>query len=235
MIYFLNKKINTNSSKGFTLVEMAIVTAIFGLLTAIVVFKYGDFTSNLLVTNMAYEIALTTRQAQIFGLGVRGYVEGEDRNFNYPYGVFFNLADGSTGSPNETKKFAFFVDKNEDNDPGYGQCNTSLGNGDCVCLTGDECIEQLTLQRNIKITEIKVSAAIDICEADDVDKLAVTFQRPSPEARIEWQTNNINGYEFAQLKVEAQGSDINPAYVLIRQNGQISVSGNDICSINNND
>lgn len=236
MINYKNKKTKKNS-RGFTLVEMTIVAGIFAILTAVAVFKYGDFTSNLLVTNMAYEIALTTRQAQIFGLGSRGYTDGTEKVFNYPYGVFFNMRDGSTGELNETKRFAFFVDRNQDNEPGYGQCNTSSGNGDCVCGTNDECIEQLTLQRNIKITELRVSAGVGVCEADSVDKLAVTFKRPSPEARIEWQTYNLDDYEFAQIKVEARNSGIKPAYVLIRKNGQISVNSNDICSVhggNNN-
>lgn len=233
---FFNKKIQ-NFKRGFTLVEMMVVAGIFAVLTMVVIFRYGDFTSNLLVTNMAYEIALTTRQAQIFGLGVRGYNNAGEKVFNYPYGVFFNVNDGSTGTLGQTKMFSFFVDRNNDNESGYGQCNSSNGSGDCVCASGDECIEQLTLQRNIRITQLRVSSSSNVCETNLVDKLAITFQRPSPEARIEWQTYNTSGYEFAQIKVEATGSKIKPAYVLIRKNGQISVSANDICNLggNNND
>lgn len=226
MFKFFNKKIKENTSRGFTLVEMTIVAAIFAVLTVIVVVKYGDFTSNLLVTNMAYEIALTTRQAQAFGVGVRGFeLEGE-RGFGSPYGVYFNLDDGLE-SRVEARDFIFFVDNDDDR-----YCGGV--NSPCTCTTGDECINQFSLQRNIRITEIRIGMASCTNFSNDVvDSLAVTFKRPSPEARIIRQDTCINGacsdLAFAQLKVEAPATETNPSYVLIRKNGQISVSGNDIC------
>lgn len=237
MFYARHKKNRVHQNRGFTIVEMLVVTGIFAVLTAIVVFRYGDFTSNLLVTNMAYEIALQVRQAQVFGLGARGSEEAGNAVFTRPYGVHINMFDGSTGDPSlyETKRIQFFVDRNEDTEPGYGQCSnfdSGTYSGICDC-TNDECTEQLTLQRNIKITEIKTDAlgeAGDVCEADDVPQIAITFERPSPEARIERQASGSTGYEFVQIKVEVPGSDVAPAYVLVRQSGQISVSGDDICT-----
>ncbi|MFA7193510.1 MAG: prepilin-type N-terminal cleavage/methylation domain-containing protein [Candidatus Paceibacterota bacterium] len=225
MFKLFNKKIKENTSRGFTLVEMTIVAAIFAILTVIVVVKYGDFTSNLLVTNMAYEIALTTRQAQAFGVGVRGFELDGDRGFGYPYGVYFYLNDGPS------RDFVFFVDRNDDKRCGTG--TESSGFSSCVCAAGDECINRLTLQRNIRITEIEVGN--DSCVNEVVGSVthvtaaAVTFKRPSPEARIRRQDNFVDGFGFLQLKVEAPATETNPSYVLIRKNGQISVSGNDIC------
>lgn len=231
------KKTKQHLSRGFTLVEMIVVTAIFTVITSVVMFKYGDFTSNMLVTNMAYEIALEIRQAQVFGLGARGSDDGAGNAvFTRPYGVFINLLDGSTANDEEgaleTKKIQFFIDRNEDDEDGYGQCNATGGAGVCSC-SNDECMSQVTLQRNIKITEVRtnVSDEPDICEETNVPYVAITFKRPSPEARIERQGQEFNpdGYEFVQIKVEAPGSSVNPAYVLVRKSGQISVSDNDKC------
>jgi prepilin-type N-terminal cleavage/methylation domain-containing protein len=226
MFKFLNKKIKQNSNRGFTLVEMAVVAGIFGIITAVVVYKYGDFTSNLLVSNMAYEIALTTRQAQVFGVGVRGFeIEGE-RDFNYPYGVFFNLNDGSSAEEMQSRNFILFVDRNDDLRCGSGALG---GDADtCTCAPGDECLDQYSMQRNIRLTEIKVG--VNNCFVDVVTSVAVSFKRPNPEARIKNQGNGNDGFSFVQLKVEAPGSGINPSYVLIRNNGQISVSSETTCS-----
>jgi prepilin-type N-terminal cleavage/methylation domain-containing protein len=235
------KKTKQQLTRGFTLVEMIVVAAIFTVITSVVMFKYGDFTSNMLVTNMAYEIALEIRQAQVFGLGARGSDDGAGNAvFTRPYGVFINLLDGSTGSDEEgaleTKKIQFFIDRNTDEEEGYGQCNATGGAGVCSCAN-DECISQVTLQRNIKITEVRTNAvgSGDTCESSNVEYMAITFKRPSPEARIERQGQELNpdDYEFVQIKVEAPGSSVNPSYVLVRKSGQISVSENDICAINN--
>lgn len=230
MFKFFNKKIKENTSRGFTLVEMTIVAAIFGILTMIVVLKYGDFTSNLLVTNMAYEIALTARQAQAFGVGVRGFELDGDRGFGYPYGVFLNLDDGTSETGTLARSFIFFVDRDDDLFCDDGVIG-GPGVSNCVCAAGDECINQFTLQRNIRITSIGVGNQNFDC--DTVTAAAVTFKRPSPEARIIKQEGDFeDGLGFIQIKVEAPATETNPSYVLIRKNGQISVSGNDICGVN---
>ncbi len=233
MFKFLNKKIKKNTTRGFTLLEMTVVAGIFGILTAIVVFKYGDFTSNLLVSNMAYEIALTTRQAQVFGVGVRGFETGnDDDRFQSPYGVYFNLNDGSSAEIRQSKNFTLFVDK--DNDL---FCDDGTDNGftPCTCTLGDECLEQFSMQRNIRLTKIDVGEGTQCSSTvngvEGPVSIAVSFKRPSPEARIHDQGNHdaSRQYSFAQLKVEAPGSSIAPSYVLIRNNGQISVSSTNAC------
>jgi hypothetical protein len=49
-----------------------IVLAIIGILSTVVLFQYRLFDSQLLLRNLAYEIALTIREAQTLGIGVRG-------------------------------------------------------------------------------------------------------------------------------------------------------------------
>lgn len=211
MFTFLKKKYpNKNQSQGFSLIEMIVVVGIFAILTAIIVFNYGDFNSELIVTNTAYEIAIQAREAQIFGLGVRG----TGGVFSEAYGIYMDVSSG------ETDHFIFFGDTINNN----RICQNS-SSGDCACAGAeDECLEKSQLNRNIRITRLQVFDGYTVCE--DVDKMAITFKRPNPEALILNQESpdergyNV-GYEAALIKVQAPNS--REHYVLIRKSGQISV------------
>ena len=237
MMWTLKKIINKvrRDKRGFTIAEMVVVSGIFAVLTAVIIFKYGDFNSNILITNMAYEVAITTRQAQIFGLSARGFEQSDAAGgFEFPYGIFFNLNDGSTGATEETKNFILFVDRSEPGSRGYGQCNPNAsgftGGGECDCTgENDECIEQLTMTQGVKISELRVNEGAG-CNSSYIDRVAVTFKRPSPEARIDDQgTDDIDDFSFLQVKVEGSRGTAKPAYVLIRDTGQVSVSQDDYC------
>lgn len=75
-------------SGGFTLVEMLIAVSIIAIISAVLMYQYTAFDSQLLLRNMAYEIALSVRQAQRLGTGVQQDGSG---NFDRPYGVRFGL------------------------------------------------------------------------------------------------------------------------------------------------
>jgi prepilin-type N-terminal cleavage/methylation domain-containing protein len=221
--------------KGFTLIEMMVVIGIFGVLTAIVVFNYGDFNANILVTNTAHEIAVTAREAQVFGLGSRGFTDSSEvKKFQYPYGVFFSLNTDTT-----KRRVISFRDLDELGTNGYGQCNDApngVGTCDCAGELTDECFQSLIFQNNIRITELRLGVTgqeVDTCLYEDPNdptkEIAVSFKRPNPEAYIVDQIGGGSGYAFAQIKVEAKRGNAKPAYVLIRDTGQISVSQDDVC------
>lgn len=218
MFSFLKEKKNKIIKKaGFTLLEMLAVVAIFAILTAVIIFNYGDFTDNILSTNMAYEIGLIARQAQVFGLGVRG--TGGD--FANAYGIFVNLQDGS--SPSGTKNIIFFVD----NKPlgGNSRCNNdSTGSSHCTCSStdgiSDECLEKLTLQRSIIVDSLRIKKANGDCT--DTNLLAVTFKRPNPDAIIIDQENGDTS-DYAEIRLFSPHNRT-PRYVIIRSTGQISVA-----------
>lgn len=192
-------------SRGFTLIEMMVVIAIFAVLTAIIVFNYGDFNADIVVSNMAYEIALTTRQAQIFGLGSRG-TGGE---FQEAYGIYIN----NSGGP--SKDLIFFGDTLSSN----WYCNNTGTGGDCTCAgADDECLERLTLQKNIVIDKLQVFNG-SICS--EIDELAISYKRPNPEAQILDQENASGPFQLAMITVLAPGD--RQRHVIIRKNGQISV------------
>ncbi len=85
---------NSNSQKGFSLPELIIVIAIFAIITTIAMFDQARLNSNTLLTNMAYEIALSVREAQVYGIGVRdsSFSTTATGIFSGQYGTHFNIA-----------------------------------------------------------------------------------------------------------------------------------------------
>lgn len=213
---FLNKKQNNKNSDsnlysnrdGFTLIELLLVIAIFSILTSVVVFNYNKFNSDILLTNMAYEVALDIREAQVYSLGVRGGDSSSSNNFNMRYGVYFDLDDGDGDGNN--KNFVFFDDSNND-----GWCNNGVESCSIdVCTAGEdnECERVTRLTRDSIFEKICVSddgtdpMSFDTgdCSATgtEKDEISVTFSRPNPDTLIK----------------DESGNDFNSAAILMRSN-----------------
>jgi prepilin-type N-terminal cleavage/methylation domain-containing protein len=189
----------SSPQKGFTILEMLAVLAIFGVMTSVVIFNYGKFTSDTILTNMAYEVALTIREAQIYGVSVRNPVTGgiQPTSFSVPYGVHFD-----SGS----NVYYLFADKVPVTPDGiFNNVN---------CVTSTECVTPYTLQRNVIISEVRKNCSPDM----DGNGLNISFKRPNPEARFD-NAININSSD-----IELTAPDGAKIYVVVRSNGQIYVT-----------
>src|SRR3954470_14945717 len=76
-------------NKGFTLVELLVSIGIFTVITSMAVYSHAQFNGSVLLTNLAYEIGLSVRQAQFYGISVR---QNAASSFDSGYGVHFDLA-----------------------------------------------------------------------------------------------------------------------------------------------
>lgn len=99
------KNERTQNKRGFSLPELIIVIAIFAIISSIAMFNQGKLSSNVLLTNMAYEVGLAIREAQVYGIGVRS----ED-----PSGTAFNGQFGAHFDINNDKQIIVFADQNAD-------------------------------------------------------------------------------------------------------------------------
>jgi len=186
------------TARGFTMVEMIVVVGIVGVITAIVLANNSRFNNDILVTNLAYEIALTIRQAQVFGLSVREFAAGGVSEFNVGYGVHFS--SGTTGS------FIFYADRNR---------NSQYDSG--------ETVEAFSLSHGNfikKICAVTGAGARRCSDTGDINFLTVTFLRPLPDAAI--RTNNPSeSYSTAEVHISSpQGKE---RIILTEVTGQISV------------
>lgn len=181
--------------KGFTLLEILVVIAIFGIVAAIVIFNYGKFTNDTVLTNMAYEMSLSIREAQIFGVAV----SGRSQDFSQPFGVVFDLSGGG-----ETDQYFLFVDENRNGKYDSSSNETVVG-------------EPYKLQRNVKIVDVATCTSIEQCIEVENDKLSITFQRPNPEPEF----NPDDGASYA--KITLQSPEGTKRCVMVSINGQVYV------------
>ncbi len=205
-------------NRAFTIMEMLVVIAIFGILTAVVMFQYGKFNSHTIMVNTAYEVATTIQQAQVFSLGHKSQI-GSD-NLKNRYGAYFDLSKS-------LKEFIFFIDYGVDeDDPANGICEGVDGSGSCFsCVPGDECIEKFRLTRDIFFDQICVSLNNDPIDGNEqcvtsLDAATVTFQRPNPDAIV---VNPENEDAFNSIGIILSNSFNNRMAVIVRSTGQISV------------
>ncbi len=214
-----------------------LVIGIFGILTSVVIFNYGNFNSNIIMSNLAYEVALEIRQAQVYSLGVKGTGEGlGSSTFNTRYGVFFDL-----NSENDFRFLSFsdFYPVNSSQDDidtpdGDGVCDFST---DVICsitsaeICDYECIKLSRLVSGIKFNKLcvtpegtsPVNLVTGECNAGgEVDNLNITFARPYTNSIIKVNDRiDLNGNLDAGIVINSTAGS--QKAVIVRSSGQISV------------
>lgn len=213
---FLKKeKAEIKNNSGFTLLEMLTVIAIFGIITSIVVSGYGKYTNDTVLTNMAYELALSVREAQIYGIAVSN--RSSVSNFDNKFGINFYVPSGS-GGVNVYHLFEDLDNDNEYDNVASGGCSGSILDPVSGAPTGDACQQEYVLQRNVLIDELYVNCSL----LTSNQSLNIVFDRPNPEPIV----NGTRG-QSAQIRlVSSEGTN---RYVHVSSNGQIFVD-NELCS-----
>lgn len=78
--------------RGFSLVELLVSVAIITIITTVVLTRYGAFDSTTLLNSLAYDIALSIREAQVLSISVTG----EEGDFGSAYGMHFTTGTSYT-------------------------------------------------------------------------------------------------------------------------------------------
>ncbi len=203
--------LRSHKGTGFTLVELLVSISIFIFMTALLVANYGSFNNSVLLTNLAYDIALSIRTAQTYGLSV----QGQNNNFQNPYGVAFcaiSICSDSTVSFTNKQVILF-----SDSSASKGAYNT-----------GDALVPpNYAIKNGAFIGDICLYGNAWQCGQSRVD---ITFLRPNPDALICLQGSggapfNCSGslQALSVVKIIVQAPDGNQRSIIVRKTGEISV------------
>ncbi|MDB5245053.1 MAG: putative Type pilus pilin [Parcubacteria group bacterium] len=132
--------------KGFTLIEMLVVLGIISIISAIAVTGQSTFNQSLLLTNTAYTVAFSAREAQSFGLSSRKFGNVQ----NAGYGLHFDRALPTS--------YILFADIVKIPLPTPSKCPVGTANapdqklGNCAYDSGGDGIQEtFTFSRGFKI------------------------------------------------------------------------------------
>ncbi len=213
-------------SRGFTLIELLVTVAVFSAVTSVIVYNYSQFNTNVLITNYAYDVGLSIRQAQVYGVSVRENIVTNSltnvttRDFNGSYGVHFDKT--------RPDSLAFFADAFV---PG---ATANLYDPDDSIHEYGELVDRRALPNNYifsKFCAVRSDAgsthacgnAID--QQGAIDFLDISFTRPEPDAIIRTSdpdSSEAGYYSSAFVCIESPLGK--QRRVVVESTGQISVS-----------
>lgn len=225
--------------KGFTLPELMISIAIIGIIVTIVTYNHKQFNSNLELTNVAYRVAVSIREAQVYGISVKEFTEAGGSRFDVPYGINFSTSDWEA-----KKSYVFFGDSNP-NPSNYPNMYDGPYSNGCNGGTTDECLERIILGRGNIIKKVcavegiqpNPTAIVCLMRYDPFNNpswnhlhgLSITFKRPKSDAIFTFSKFNAPvvlspspNFNEAFICLEATESSRRKK-VVVSSSGQISV------------
>lgn len=204
-----------SSPKGFTLIELLVVSLIIILISVFILLRQARFDSATLLRSLAYSIALSIRQAQIYGTSVRESAPGVVPS---SYGVYFKSGAGNATqyffAADNNKNGTIATDGTEDVSPPSPYV---IRNGYSV---GRFCAAAGTSMDCYSTCPATLPPGITLCIPRASMTLTVFFKRPNPDAVIQTE---FGSYAAAYITVQAPGQDTRT--ITVTSTGQISVGG----------
>lgn len=218
--YFKQRGREKGAPRGFTLIELLVVLTIMVIITATLLVQQSRFDSATLLRSSAYSVALSVRQAQVYGSSVVGSTTVSQANcggtyannacFSSAYGIHLNI-----GSPNS---YVLFADLNNDGMYELGE-DTKI----------------FTLNPSFKISNVCVTVgAINRCwNPTAINNLDILFRRPNPDACFSTELSESAGacaagtpiYSKACIQLMSHNDATAIRNINISVTGEITVSG----------
>ena len=181
-------------SAGFTLIELLVVVSILVVISGVLLANYSQFGGTVLLRNLAYDIALSVREAQVFGISGRSF---SGTQFAAGHGIHVNLQD-------DAQRMFLFTDVN----------------GDGLYTSAGEWIETYMLERGYRIDRVCVPSGLS--EDCLVTEANILFRRPEPDAVI--NASFGSGFsQYGRVRIVIASPQGDKMSVLVEGAGQISV------------
>jgi len=183
--------------RGFTIAEIVVVIAIISFVFAVVIAKYKDFDSTSILKNLAYEVALSVREAQVMtvstsNIGGGNILQNQGQN---AYGVNFT-ANSST--------YELFSDTNGNN----------------AYDAPGELIKLITMTQGAKISALNERRSGNGSTQFPITTATIVFHRPHLDTSFITSSNSLNVIEVLATVQSPRGST---RIVRILKSGRIQV------------
>jgi prepilin-type N-terminal cleavage/methylation domain-containing protein len=194
-------------NKGFTLAEIMVSIAIVVMIMSVVLFGYRSYNDNIILSSAGQEMAISIRQAQVYGVSVKQVVGGD---FNTSYGISFDLSNPGS--------YYIFADKN----------NNGKYDGDVNCSSGTECVEKDDLKNAVGLSSFCSTdlGGVETCpDTTGIRSVSILFKRPDTEAYI--YTFNSSGTmisgSYRSIKIIFSTRSGQQSSVSVNSVGQVTV------------
>jgi len=186
--------VRNTTTGGFSLIELVVVTGILVIITSILLFNNARFGGVMLLENLAYDIGLSVRQAQVYGISVFRYGAG---TFSVGYGMHFTKAPAPS-------VYVLFADTS-------APANGLYDSGETVLST--------TIERGFFVSDLCTTSGGggEVCGRTELD---VVFKRPEPAAYIR-ANGAATLYDRARIVLASPRGDLRS--VIVEASGQIAV------------
>jgi prepilin-type N-terminal cleavage/methylation domain-containing protein len=163
------------SGRGFSLIELIVVAGIISVVSGMMLASNSRFGGAITLKNLAYDVAISIRQAQVYGISVARFGAG---TFSAGYGIHFSRVDST--------HYVLFADAAVEN----GLYNVGGLPGE------QELVAETTIDLGYSVSDLCITDQTDT-ETCGLSELDIFFKRPEPDAYI-----NANG---APLSFDSDG------------------------------
>lgn len=165
---------HARTQPGFTLLELLLVIGILGVITTVILSSHSRFGGEIILRSLAYDMTLSIRQAQTYGISVKSNVG--TNQFAYGHGIHIAMAN--------PRNYILFADSYEL--VGGSSVLANSDGSDGMYKDEREQITSYTLGGGYSIKELCVSnVSGETCyDPGSSAVLDVTFVRPEPDAYI---------------------------------------------------
>lgn len=192
----------TQKNSGFTLIEFVVIISIFAIMAGVGLFNFRGFQTDVSLTNLAHDIALTIKRAQSEGTSGLTSDPSDPTLPPIPRGVEFSYSGGSFA-----KEFTIFddINRNDSNDDPQGIVDT-------VRIQTEDYIVGIALGND----PASFSTSID------TNSFHVIFERPFPDVKAFSTPSTTYSEQYAGIVISNQGGS-QKKMILISRVGEISV------------
>lgn len=207
---FIIKKKKEQFQKGFTLIELMVVIALMGIISGVTLANYSGMNRSVELQNTVYNIALSMRESQVYGINKKQSSGDFSDGTPNPYGIHIEMSAG------RAEQIIMFEDKKN-------PTRDNVFEGDCTGTGDIECISIIKLNKGNHISSI----TIDGTEYPN-DKINILFRRPNPDAEIYYElegggVSDANSRIGIEISSEAGPIDGYSGCVEIGAAGDISI------------